>query len=57
MSDINHPIVGDTRYKSKNNPIGRLALHASTLIVKDPLTHNIHTFSSAIPEEFNNIIK
>ena len=57
MSDINHPILGDNRYKSKSNPLGRLALHAHILIIKDPLTHKEFTFTSNIPEEFNNIIK
>ena len=57
MSDINHPILGDNRYKSKKNPLGRLALHAHTLVVEDPLTHKEFIFNSNIPEEFNNIIK
>lgn len=57
MSDINHPIIGDTRYNAKTNPLDRLALHASTLIIEDPLTHKEFTFTSNIPEEFNNIIK
>ena len=57
MSDINHPILGDSRYKSKNNPLGRLALHAHTLVIEDPLTHQELSFTSNIPEEFNNIIK
>ncbi len=57
MSDINHPIIGDTRYKSKSNPLGRLALHAHTLVIEDPITHKEFTFTSNIPEELNNIIK
>jgi len=57
MSDINHPILGDSRYKAKSNPLGRLALHAHTLVIEDPLTHKNFTFTSNIPEEFNNIIK
>ena len=57
MSDIKHPILGDNRYKSKSNPLGRLALHAHILIIEDPLTHKEFTFTSNIPEEFNNIIK
>ncbi len=57
MSDIKHPIIGDNRYNSKSNPLGRLALHAHTLVIEDPLTHKIFTFTSNIPEEFNYIIK
>ena len=57
MSDINYPILGDTRYKSKSNPLGRLALHAHILEIEDPLTHKDFSFISTIPEEFNNTIK
>lgn len=57
MSDINHPIVGDSKYKSKNNPYNRLMLHASTLVIEDSLTKKIFTFSSPIPNEFTEIIK
>lgn len=57
MSDIHHPIVGDTRYKSKSNPLGRLCLHASTLKITNPLTNELMVFTSPIPEEFINITK
>lgn len=57
MSDINHPILGDFRYRSKNNPLGRLTLHAHSLVIEDPITHQELSFTSNIPEEFNNIIK
>lgn len=57
MSDINHPITGDTRYKSKTNPLGRLCLHASTLKIINPLTNKLMTFTSPIPEEFITITK
>ena len=57
MSDINHPIVGDTRYKSKTNPIDRLCLHASSLKITDPLTNKLMIFESPIPQEFINLTK
>ncbi len=57
MHDIKHPIVGDTRYNSKTNPLGRLCLHASTLKITNPLTNELMTFTSNIPEEFTNLIK
>lgn len=57
MHDINHPIVGDSRYKSKTNPIKRLALHASTLKIINPLTNELMIFTSDVPKEFNEIIK
>lgn len=57
MHDIKHPIVGDTRYNSKTNPINRLCLHASTLKITNPLNNKLMTFTSPIPKEFNNLIK
>lgn len=56
MFDIKHPIIGDTRYKSKDNSLNRLALHANKLIITDPLTNNDFTFTSNIPTEFINIL-
>lgn len=52
MSDIHHPIVGDTRYKSNTNPINRLCLHASTLKVINPLNNKLMVFESPAPDEF-----
>lgn len=57
MYDIKHPIVGDTRYNSKTNPLGRLCLHANTLKITNPLTNELMTFNSPIPEEFINLTK
>lgn len=57
MHDINHPIVGDNRYLSKTNPINRLALHASRLIITDPITKNDFIFVSNIPNEFYGLVK
>ena len=57
MSDIKHPIVGDTRYNSKVSPINRLCLHASTLKITNPLNNEPLVFQSNIPEEFNNLVK
>lgn len=57
MHDINHPIVGDNRYLSKTNPINRLALHASKLIITDPITKSDFIFISNIPNEFYILTK
>lgn len=57
MYDINHPILGDSRYKAKSNPINRLALHANKLIITDPITKKEFTFISNIPLEFYNLVK
>lgn len=57
MSDIHHPIAGDTRYNSKTNPLGRLCLHATSLKIINPLTNELMSFTSPIPEEFIKITK
>lgn len=57
MYDINHPILGDTRYKSKFNPINRLCLHANRLEIINPITNDMMIFNSSVPKEFYSIIK
>ena len=32
MLDLGHPVVGDRRYGSECDPLGRLALHASSYV-------------------------
>lgn len=56
MHDINHPIVGDYRYKARTNPINRLALHANKLVITDPITKKDLTFISEIPSDFIKLI-
>lgn len=55
MQDIGHPIVGDDKYGSKKNPIGRVALHAHTLVFKHPATDQEMQFKSEIPRSFLNL--
>jgi len=57
MSDINHPILGDNKYKSRNNPLNRLCLHANRLEIKNPITNEVMTFVSPYPIEFDELIK
>lgn len=57
MSDINHPILGDTRYNSRDNSLNRLALHANKLEIINPITNKLMNFNSNVPEEFINIVK
>ena len=47
-----HPIVGDERYGSVENPLKRLCLHACTLGFKHPFTQKEVKFSSPIPPIF-----
>ena len=57
MHDLGHPIIGDRKYGSKCNPIGRVALHAASLRFKHPITGQMLHFESILPEKFNYIIQ
>lgn len=55
MTEINHPIIGDKKYYSKDNPIKRLGLHAYELDFIDPITKKKLVFKSEIPKSFNTL--
>lgn len=55
MQSIGHPVVGDRRYGSRQNPIGRLGLHARLLTFRHPVTEEILTFETAIPVAFRRL--
>ena len=57
LSNINHPIVGDKKYKSRNNPLGRLALHATKLEVTHPTIKKVLVFESKVPENFIKVFE
>ena len=52
MKDIGHPIVGDKKYGSKSNTIGRLGLHANVLAFQHPTNGKPLRFESKLPEKF-----
>ncbi|WP_163538848.1 RluA family pseudouridine synthase [Gracilibacillus sp. YIM 98692] len=52
MADLGHPVVGDKKYGSKFNPIGRLGLHAIVLAFNHPVTGEFLRFKSDIPSVF-----
>lgn len=54
---VGHKVVGDKKYGASSNPINRLGLHATKLVIKHPFTNEIMTFESNIPSSFSNIIK
>ena len=57
MKDIKHPIVGDKKYGSKNNPINRLCLQATKLEFDHPITKEKIILELPIPNEYINLIK
>ena len=52
MLDIGHPVVGDKKYGSRNNAIGRLGLHANAIELKHPTTGESMRFESKVPASF-----
>lgn len=54
LDNIGNPIIGDKKYNSKKNPIGRLGLHAYKLILENPVNKKTYIFESKIPKEMLN---
>jgi 23S rRNA pseudouridine1911/1915/1917 synthase len=52
MQSIGHPVVGDKKYGTGNNPIGRLGLHAGVLAFVHPETRELMRFVSKMPASF-----
>ena len=52
---IGHPIAGDKKYGARDNPFGRLALHAKTLSFTHPWTDKLLTFTSPLPKSFKRL--
>ncbi len=50
-SDLGTPIAGDEKYGAATNPAGRLALHAGTLVLKNPYARDIIRLESPIPAD------
>ncbi len=52
MQDIQHPIIGDSKYGSSQNPIRRMGLHAQVLAFTHPKTGKPCRFETEIPRKF-----
>ena len=52
MKDLGHPIVGDKKYGSTRNIIGRLGLHAKALSFIHPKTKKVMRFEVKPPKAF-----
>ncbi len=57
MKDLGHSIVGDKKYGSKLNPIGRTGLHARVLAFIHPVTGQEMRFETPIPSKFMALFK
>lgn len=57
MQDLKHPIVGDMRYGSDNDPLKRVALHAYKLAFVHPVNQKEMEFELPIPQPFIDLVE
>ncbi|WP_300359466.1 RluA family pseudouridine synthase [Fusobacterium sp.] len=57
MQTLGHSVVGDKKYGATTNPLGRLGLHAKSIIFKHPKTGKVLSFQTGIPVKFNGMFK
>ena len=51
------PVTGDRRYGAKDNPAGRLALHARSITFRHPATGKVLSFDTGLPNVFKSVMK
>jgi 23S rRNA pseudouridine1911/1915/1917 synthase len=56
LQDIGHSILGDKKYGSKQNPLGRIGLHALVIAFQHPVTGKEMRFETHIPRKFSAAI-
>ncbi len=57
MRHIGHTVVGDQKYGSQLDPIGRLCLHARQIEFEHPMTGQVLFFETPIPPEFAKLFR
>lgn len=57
MQELGHSVIGDKKYGATTNPIKRLGLHAHSIVFTHPITKEIFSFTSEIPNEFNTLFR
>ena len=55
MSEMNHPIIGDKKYKCIDNPLHRLGLHHYEISFIDPISNKLIKVNKESPKEFNDL--
>ena len=56
MADIGHPVVGDRKYGSEEDPMRRLGLHAYMLCFTHPVTGKHLRFETPVPFCFEKLL-
>lgn len=57
LSEAGHPVVGDSRYGARGDPLGRLCLHAHLLVLRQPFTNELLSFESPAPAMFFRLVE
>jgi 23S rRNA pseudouridine1911/1915/1917 synthase len=57
LKDMGHSIIGDKKYGSTTNPIGRLGLHAHILAFKHPVSGRVMRFETEVPKKFTSLFR
>ena len=55
LKELGHPVAGDKKYGGTTDPLKRLCLHASSLVLTHPLTGEELTFHAEMPREFQKL--
>ena len=55
LKGIGHAVVGDDKYGSEKNPLGRLGLHASRLEFIHPISREMVVIHATPPANFRNL--
>ena len=56
-ADLGHPVAGDEKYGAQTDPIHRLALHAATLVFRNPYSQKMIRCHSPLPESFDRFVR
>lgn len=56
FAELGNPVAGDKKYGEKQRGIKRLTLHATTLTISHPHTHQPMTFASKTPGYFYSLV-
>lgn len=51
------PVTGDRKYGARENPMGRIALHARSIVFRHPATGKIMSFDTGLPNAFKAVMK
>jgi 23S rRNA pseudouridine1911/1915/1917 synthase len=57
LKEMGHPIAGDKMYGAETNPLKRLGLHATTLVLVHPGTNKLVRYTSEVPKSFLKRVK